>query len=113
MPKHELSDVQLKQWYQNFTKELYEKANIDVTRKEDLGRVKNFEIKTWKEDECTAPYVDCHYVYVPRNGSEYITPPPSTEEFDEYGSGSWIIYRQGSRASNRSGKCIICPVKAH
>ena len=89
MPKHELSDVQLKQWYQNFTKELYEKANIDVTRKEDLGRVKNFEIKTWKEDECTAPYVDCHYVYVPRNGSEYITPPPSTEEFDEY--GKWLM----------------------
>ena len=47
MPNHKIPNDQLKQWYQNFKKELYEKANIDVTRKEGLGRVKNFEILSW------------------------------------------------------------------
>ena len=42
MPK--LKREELHQWYEKFTKELYEKGNIDVNRKEDLGRVKNFAI---------------------------------------------------------------------
>ena len=36
------SHAVLHNWYKNFAKELYEKANIDITRKEDLGRIKNF-----------------------------------------------------------------------
>ena len=89
MPNRKLSADALKKWYQKFTKELYEKANIDVTRKEDLGRVKNFVIKEWTEEECSTPDVDCHYVYVPRNGNDYVTPPPDTENFDEY--GKWLL----------------------
>lgn len=85
----QLTAQQLRTWYRKFTKELYEKANIDVNLPEDLGRIKNFIIQQWNEDECTAPYVDSRYVYVPRNGSEYITPPPSTENFDEY--SKWLM----------------------
>ena len=89
MPNHKISNDQLKQWYQNFKKELYEKANIDVTRKEDLGRVKNFEILSWTEEGCSTPQVDCQYVFVPRNGREYVTPPPDWDDFDEY--SKWLM----------------------
>ena len=89
MLNYKISNDQLKQWYQRFKQELYEKANIDVTRKEDLGRVKNFEILSWTEEECSTPKVDCQYVFVPRNGREYVTPPPDRDDFDEY--SKWLM----------------------
>mgnify|MGYP003319288149 CR=1 FL=1 len=67
MPR-KLSQMQLYRWYENFARELYEKANIDITRAEDLGRVKNFYITHWDETEPSMPHLDFNYVYMPRNG---------------------------------------------
>ena len=43
MPK--LTPQQLQDWYKDFAKAVYEGANIDVTRAEDVGRIKNFYIR--------------------------------------------------------------------
>ena len=37
-----LSSQELHNWYKRFSQAVYEKANIDVTRVEDIGRIKNF-----------------------------------------------------------------------
>lgn len=83
MPK-KLPRMQLQQWYQNFAQELYEKANIDVKRVEDLGRVKNFYITHWDETEPGIPQVESVYAYMPRRGRDYLRPAPDTNDFDAY-----------------------------
>lgn len=79
MPKT-LTSEQLRQWYKNFAKELYERAQIDITQKEDLGRVKNFYITEWDPDEPMHPQGDFQYAYIPHKQLQYDNPPPPITE---------------------------------
>lgn len=83
MPK--LSDEQLREWYARFSKEVYEKAQIDVTQKEDLGRIKNFEIKDWDPEYLSEANVEFSYAYIP-GGMESA---PDVTDFDDY--SKWMM----------------------
>lgn len=87
MPK--LKPQELHQWYEKFSKELYEKANIDVNRKEDLGRVKNFDIKKWDKDDVIVADSDFSYAYMLRNENGYLDPPPDYQDFSAY--SNWMM----------------------
>ena len=87
MPK--LSSTALRNWYAKFSKEVYEKAQIDVNSKEDLGRVKTFEIKNWDRDNLTGAEVDFTYAYMPQNEAGYLNPVPSVEDFEVY--SKWLM----------------------
>ena len=88
MPKT-LTSEQLRQWYKNFAKELYERAQIDITQKEDLGRVKNFYITEWDLDEPMHPQGDFQYAYIPHKQLQYDNPPPPITEPNAY--FSWMM----------------------
>ena len=80
-----LSSYQLQEWWKEFSQAVYEKANIDVTRVEDLGRVKNYYFA--KRDDQEDPLTSLAYFYFPfmaRNGSEYVNPPPEGGEVKDY-----------------------------
>ena len=87
MPKR--SHEFLQNWYKNFAKELYEKANIDITRIEDIGRVKNFYFSSWDNEDPLEPRGDYRYAYIPHDGMTYDNPPPSIENADEY--MDWVM----------------------
>lgn len=87
MPK--LKPQELHQWYEKFSKELYEKANIDVNRKEDLGRVKNFAIKKWDKDDVIVADSDFSYAYMRRNENGYLDPAPDYQDFSAY--SNWMM----------------------
>lgn len=74
----------LQNWYKNFAKELYEKANIDVTRVEDICRVRNYEILSWDPDDPLQPNLDYKYAFIPHNEENYDNPPPGIENADAY-----------------------------
>ena len=83
MPK--LSDEKLREWYARFSKEVYEKAQIDVTNKEDLGRIKNFEIKNWDSEYLSEVEVELSYAYMP----DGIKSAPDVTDFDTY--SKWMM----------------------
>jgi hypothetical protein len=83
MPK-KLTSEQLRQWYQNFAKVLYQRANIDITKKEDLGRVKNFYITEWNSDEPMHPQGDFQYAYISHKELQYDNPPPPITDYNAY-----------------------------
>ena len=56
----------LMKWYQNFKKELYEKANIDIERKEDIGRIRNYHVINW--EEWNAPECELMFACIPHQG---------------------------------------------
>lgn len=87
MPK--LSSQELRSWYQKFATELYEKVEIDVTRKEDLGRIKNYKILEWNVDDPTAPLTQETYAYIPHDGTNYAVPEPGTDDFSKY--SQWMM----------------------
>ena len=64
MPR--MSEAELREWYERFSKEVWLKAQIDVTSKEDLGRVRNAEIKNWEADDLIYAQVDFTFAYMPR-----------------------------------------------
>ena len=79
MPKH--SSEYLKNWYTNFKKQVYEIANIDMDRKEDLGRIRNFVAKEW----ATEAKGELLYTCVPNNGQTYDDPTvPTIDDADKY-----------------------------
>ena len=80
-----LSSYQLQEWWKEFSQAVYEKANIDVTRAEDLGRIKNYYFA--ERDNKDDPLTSLAYFYFPfmeRNGSEYVNPPPMQGEVKDY-----------------------------
>ena len=83
-----LTTDQLRDWYAKFSKELHEKATIDVTRAEDLGRIKNFEIKNWSMDDVTTAEVECYFPYAARNENGYVKPIPEGADIREY--STWL-----------------------
>jgi hypothetical protein len=68
---------ELREWYGRFAKEMYEKMQIDVTRKEDLGRIKSYQIVEWDPDEPMLPEVKPMYAYMPHKATEYTVPEPA------------------------------------
>lgn len=83
MPR--MSEADLREWYARFSKEVYEKAQIDVTRKEDLGRIKNFEIKNWDSEHLEEVEVELSYAFMPVGmGSA-----PDVTDFDAY--SKWMM----------------------
>ena len=89
MPK-QLTKEELREWYARFSKELYEKANIDVNRVEDLGRVKNFKVVKWDYTQVLNPEVVSTYAFVPQKDMQYEVEPPAMnhKDFREY--GQWL-----------------------
>ena len=83
MPK--MSESELREWYARFSKEVYEKAQIDVTQKEDLGRIKNFEIKNWNSEYLGEVEVELSYAYMPGSAE----PTPDVADFDAY--SKWML----------------------
>lgn len=68
--------AQLQSWYRQFAREVFAKANIKVDCIVDLGRIKNFHITQWDEDEPLEPKGEFCYAYVPHDGLTYDSPPP-------------------------------------
>ena len=87
MPK--LTSQQLREWYQQFAKELYEQVQIDVTCKEDLGRIRHIEITKWTDEEPHAPESKPIFAYIPHNGTNYADPEPSIDNFRDY--AKWMM----------------------
>ena len=71
-----LSSAQLQAWYKQFAKELYENVHIDVTRVEDLGRVKNFFFTEENEQDPFARPADFHYAFMDHRDGAYVNPEP-------------------------------------
>lgn len=94
MPK-KLSPQELQNWFESFSKVLYEKVNIDVKSKEDLGRIRAFFINNWTEADPENPEVEVRFACMPRddNGEEYIDDPPhwklQRKDFDR-----WLVENQ-------------------
>ena len=81
MPKKTAQE--LREWYQKFSKELYEKVQIDVARKEDLGCVRVFKSDQWSVDNL-APDMQITYAYMPHDGTNYADPEPELGDFRKY-----------------------------
>lgn len=84
-----MTDAQLREWYARFAKELREKASIDVTRIEDVGRVKNFAIKEWGSLDNPYAYEGAivgepTYAFMPHEGDTCLAVPPKNVTYDDY-----------------------------
>lgn len=82
MPKY--SSEYLKNWYANFKKQVYEKANIDMDQKADLGRLKIFYVNEWRVEAPLDPEGDFMFACVPHEGLQYNETPPSIKNAEEY-----------------------------
>lgn len=82
MPK--LSHDELQQWYANFKKIVYEKANIDMDRVEDIGRLKAYYFSKWNIDKPLDGELDFRYACIPHQQLTYDNPPPTFEDPDKY-----------------------------
>ena len=80
---------ELREWYQKFSQELYNKVQIDVTRKEDLGRVRNFKITSQDVDEPLDIGTEMTYAYMPHDGTKYDVPAPEIGDFPKY--AKWMM----------------------
>lgn len=84
MPK---TTQELLEWYQKFSQALYQKVQIDVTRKEDLGRVRVFKSDQWSVDNLD-PDMQITYAYMPHDGKNYAVPEPALGDFRQY--ANWM-----------------------
>lgn len=96
MPK--LSSQELQDWYKRFSQAVYEKANIDVTRVEDIGRIKNFYYVEKPEDDPDAGLCYFYFPFMKRNGKEYVNPAPVTDDFQAY--SSWLMQNLNPRVDD-------------
>lgn len=78
-PTHE----ELQQWFKKFSKAIYEKVNIDITQKEDLGRLKIWYFTKWEPEDPHGPEGDFQYACIPHNELEYVNPAPGYEHPQE------------------------------
>ena len=83
------SHEELRIWYERFAKELYEKANIDITRIEDIGRIKNYYITNWNVDEPISPEGEFQYACIAHKELTYDNPPPAIEDTNGY--LNWVM----------------------
>lgn len=83
MPPKQSHDF-LQKWYADFKKQLYEKVQIDMDRKEDLGRLKIYYNTKWLPEEPTRPEGELVYACIPHERLEYKNPPPSIDPVEDY-----------------------------
>ena len=74
----------LQKWYADFKKQVYEKANIDMDQKADLGRLKIFYYNKWTVEDPLHPEGDFMFACVPHEGLQYNETPPSIKNAEEY-----------------------------
>lgn len=99
-----LNHEQLQQWYANLKTILYEQANVDLTRKEDLGRIRILRINDLHhEDPDTMPDVDMIYPFIPHRAlrpeeqsadpllSYYCYDPPAPNKADTEAYHKWLL----------------------
>ena len=89
MPNTKLTDEQLQEWYARFAKELLEKVSIDVTRIEDVGRVKNYAIIEWGSLDDAQAYERAKvghptYAFMPHEGTRCKVERPEHVTFEEH-----------------------------
>ena len=102
MPK--LSHDQLQEWYAQLKTTLYEQANVDLTRKEDIGHVRIFRINEWHYEDPGATHdTDMIYPFIPhrplRPGensadpllSHYYYDPPAPNRSDTEAYHKWLL----------------------
>ena len=66
----------LQKWYADFKKQVYEKAQIDMTKKEDLGRLKNYTPTNWTLSKLFEAEGELMYACIPHKGVKYDNTPP-------------------------------------
>ena len=66
----------LQKWYAEFKKQVYEKAQIDMTQKADLGRLKNYTPTNWPMSKLFEAEGELMYACIPHKGVKYDNPPP-------------------------------------
>ena len=66
----------LQKWYADFKKQVYEKAQIDMTQKADLGRLKNYTPTNWTLSNLFEAEGELMYACIPHEGVAYKNPPP-------------------------------------
>ena len=74
----------LQKWYADFKKQVYEKAQIDMDQKVDLGRLKIFYYNKWTVEAPLYPEGDFMFACVPHEGLQYKETPPSIKNAEEY-----------------------------
>ena len=89
MPGTELTEQQLREWYARFSREVLEKASIDVNRIEDVGRIKNYAIEEWGSlddpHDCEiAKISEPTYAFMPHEGTECQTKRPEHVPIEEH-----------------------------
>ena len=102
MPK--LRHHQLQEWYAQLKTTLYEQANIDLTRREDIGHVRIFRINEWHYEDPGATHdTDMIYPFIPhrplRPGensadpllSHYYYDPPAPNRSDMEAYHKWLL----------------------
>ena len=83
MPPKQSHDF-LQKWYADFKKQVYEKAQIDMDRKEDIGRLKIYYNTKWLPENPISPEGKLIYACIPHEGLEYKNAPPSIDPVDGY-----------------------------
>ena len=99
-----LSHEQLQQWYNQLKTTLYEQVNVDLSRKEDLGRIRIMRINDLHhEDPNAMPDVDMIYPFIPhrplRPGEQsndpllsyYCYEPPAPDKADTAAYHKWLL----------------------
>ena len=77
------TNQQLKAWYEKFSEILLKNADIDVSKPEALGLVKNFQITKWDTTNHNTPDVNITYAYMPQ-GDEPADPAPKDSHSSQY-----------------------------
>ena len=89
MPATNMTEQQLRDWYARFSREVLEKASIDVNRIEDVGRIKNYAIEEWgtldnAEDYERAKVGHPTYAFMPHDGTKCLVQRPEYVPIDEH-----------------------------
>ena len=95
---------ELQEWYAKLKTTLYEQLNIDLTRKEDLGRIRIIRINEWHyENPDEMPDVDMIYPFIPHRPlaqgekstdpllSYYRYDPPAPDREDMEAYQQWLL----------------------
>ena len=89
MPKYPISNEKLLAWYEQFKKEVREKASIDVNQIEDVGRIKNFGFREWgslddEEQYESALVGESTYAFMPHQDGVCLAVPPKNVTYTDY-----------------------------
>ena len=91
-----ITDDQIREWYENFSRLAMDEAELDVTRKEDIGRIMAFHItgQTEMDDKTLNKKVTMsdgklRYVCVPQNDAGYLGPEKDPD-------AAWVYERAQS-----------------